>query len=154
MSAGNLVSSSSTGNQWRVGGNNILGATAQSYKPISSGSYTVQVTSNGCFNESDPFSFAKALMIQNNSLLKEETLKIYPNPISHNFTVEYNLINEVKEINFKVFNSAGALIKEFRNIQSKEQLNADDLPQGNLFFLFETPDNKRQLTYKIVNLAE
>jgi hypothetical protein len=64
------------------------------------------------------------------------------------------LIDDVKEINLKVINSAGALIKEFKNIQSREQLSASELPKGNLIFLFESPDTKRQLLYKIVNLTE
>jgi hypothetical protein len=153
-SNGNLVSSSTSANQWLTNGTNIVGATNQIYTPVSNGLYSVQVTSNGCSNVSDPLNYNKFKMIQKNSLLKEESLEIYPNPISGNFIVEYNLIDDVKEINLKVINSAGALIKEFKNIQSREQLSASELPKGNLIFLFETPDTKRQLLYKIVNLTE
>jgi hypothetical protein len=43
-----LTSSSATGNQWKLNGNPIGGATNQSYSATASGNYTVVVTSSGC----------------------------------------------------------------------------------------------------------
>ena len=45
--SGNLVSSSSTGNQWYKEGESISNANTQIYKPILSGYYTVKVLSDG-----------------------------------------------------------------------------------------------------------
>jgi hypothetical protein len=43
-----LTSSSATGNQWRLNGSAIIGATNTTYTATASGSYTVVVITNGC----------------------------------------------------------------------------------------------------------
>ena len=43
-----LDSSATSGNQWRLNGSPIFGATSQIYLTTTSGSYTVVVTTNGC----------------------------------------------------------------------------------------------------------
>ncbi|MEI6900493.1 MAG: aryl-sulfate sulfotransferase, partial [Bacteroidota bacterium] len=53
-----LISSSSSGNQWYLGGTLIPGATGQVYLPAQGGSYQVKVTLSGCSSLlSDPFLF-------------------------------------------------------------------------------------------------
>src|SRR5207237_144414 len=43
-----LTSSSATGNQWKLNGSPIGGATSTTYTAMASGSYTVVVTASGC----------------------------------------------------------------------------------------------------------
>ena len=43
-----LTSSAANGNQWKLNGTDITGATNTTYTATASGSYTVQVTNNGC----------------------------------------------------------------------------------------------------------
>lgn len=43
-----LTSSAVPGNQWKLNGNNITGATGNTYTATASGNYSVIVTSNGC----------------------------------------------------------------------------------------------------------
>jgi hypothetical protein len=150
ISGGNLVSSSASGNQWQIDGTNISGATGQLYTPQISGFYSVEVTSNGCSSKSEPYNFSKSFMVQSNSTLSDESIQIYPNPISGNFIVEYNLIDEPKELNINVMNNAGTLVKQYRNIKSLEQLNGNELPVGQLIFIFETLDAQRKWYYKII----
>ena len=150
QSGSNLVSSSTTGNQWFLNGNIITGAVAQTYTPASSGSYTVQVTTNGCSSlMSNPFDFTLALALRNN-FYKNESIKLYPNPITNDFKVSFILNDNTKELNMKVFNSAGAMIKEFKNIQSEQLIKSDGLPNGNLIFILESPVSKRQFLYKMM----
>ena len=43
-----LTSSSTSGNQWYLNGNSIVGATNQTYSATASGDYTVTITASGC----------------------------------------------------------------------------------------------------------
>ena len=43
-----LTSSAASGNQWKLNGNNIAGATNTDYSANATGNYSVTVTSNGC----------------------------------------------------------------------------------------------------------
>ncbi len=54
--SGQLVSSAAAGNQWYMDGSIISGANDQSYQPSANGTYTVDVTIDGCTSLlSDPF---------------------------------------------------------------------------------------------------
>jgi hypothetical protein len=57
-SAGVLVSSAQSGDQWFLDGKAIGGATGREYKPGKTGSYTVQATENSCVSAmSQPVSY-------------------------------------------------------------------------------------------------
>jgi PKD repeat protein len=53
---GDLLSSSTTGNQWFNNNTNLTGQVSANLHPVQNGSYTVQVSQNGCLSPmSDPF---------------------------------------------------------------------------------------------------
>ncbi|TDB63751.1 YCF48-related protein [Arundinibacter roseus] len=81
ITAGNsitLVSSAERGNQWFLNTNAISGATGNEYDPAESGSYTVQVTENGC---QSPMSVAYVFTITSlDELPGLATVNVFPNP--------------------------------------------------------------------------
>ena len=80
---GVLTSSSDENNQWFRNGSAIPSATGKTYTAIGPGAYTVRVSNDGCFSESDPTTIVGL----------EETLtsavKVYPNPVRDNFRVSF-----------------------------------------------------------------
>ncbi|TDB63750.1 YCF48-related protein [Arundinibacter roseus] len=73
-----LVSSAERGNQWFLNTNAISGATGNEYDPAESGSYTVQVTENGC---QSPMSAAYVFTITSlDELPGLATVNVFPNP--------------------------------------------------------------------------
>lgn len=62
----------------------IGGATNQSYIPISSGSYAVKLTKNGCTDTSSCFTYIASSL---NDINQNLTLQISPNPFSNNVSI-------------------------------------------------------------------
>ena len=57
-----LTSSTASGNQWFLNGNPVSGATGQTLTVSAAGSYTVQVTENGCAALSSPASVTQTIV--------------------------------------------------------------------------------------------
>lgn len=87
--AGNSLQSSATsGNQWLLNNAAIAGATGQTYTPTTSGSYTVQVTANGCTGTaSAPFSFT---ITATNDPVLDRKITVAPNPVRDELFIKYN----------------------------------------------------------------
>lgn len=127
-----LTSSAANGNQWKLAGSNISGATAKTFTPTSSGKYSVMVTdSNGCSSTSDSFVYTLIGMDKNaNSSI---TFTVYPNPFSSTITVE--LIGKTEDVSLcmedlsgrKVFNSTC-------NSSNNTSFDLSGLPNG-IYFL-------------------
>ncbi len=101
-----LTSSSAVGNQWFMDGAAINGATQQTYT-ISTGSaaYTVQVTIEGCTSDmSDP-----VIITGLNELVSNETLNIWPNPVTNQISVELPGTYTVHR--YLIINSIGTIVK-------------------------------------------
>ena len=73
----------------------ITGATDQSYTPAESGTYAVEITSNGCSDTSDCYQFE---VLNLTTDVKESNLRIYPNPSRGLFTVENYSENSTYEV--------------------------------------------------------
>ena len=71
-SAGTLISSAATGNQWYLSGSVISGATGRRLVPGGTGSYTVQASQNGC---TSPMSTAVEFSVDALGVV------VYPNPV-------------------------------------------------------------------------
>ena len=101
-----LQSNALSGNQWYNQDIAISGATSQNYTIISIGDYTVKVTLNGCSSLTSNMIKDVTTHIVTPGL--NETIKIYPNPVSDDLTIEYK--DNQNEIRFEIFNSGGQLI--------------------------------------------
>ncbi|ROL62012.1 T9SS C-terminal target domain-containing protein, partial [Bacteroidetes/Chlorobi group bacterium ChocPot_Mid] len=87
-----LISSADEGNQWYIGGEIIVGATAKEYTPDKSGLFTVQVSNTkGCISEmSSPFNFDISLV---NGNFPQNDIVFFPNPVDDILTININLLN-------------------------------------------------------------
>ena len=104
---GKILSSNATaGNQWYNQNNPISGATSRDYTITSIGEYTVQVTANGCV--SSPSNMIKDVVTSITSLEYNEKIKVYPNPVSGDLTIEYK--GNLEEIKFGIYSSSGQLV--------------------------------------------
>ena len=93
-----LVSSPGTAYQWYLDSVMISGAINQTYIPLASGNYQVQVTDTaGCSQLSPDFPFVFTGL----SNVKSENLKVYPNPSRGKFRVNTapgNKIISIKDL--------------------------------------------------------
>lgn len=83
-----LQSSAASGNQWLLNGTLIPGATAATYNPVSSGLYTVQVTTSGCTGvASAAFNFT---ITATSDPVLDRKITIAPNPVRDDLIVRYS----------------------------------------------------------------
>jgi len=81
--------------------------------------------------------------------LKQEELKIYPNPTQTNFTID--LSNESKG-NILIYNSLGSLVRHVNDFSNEKIISIQDLPNGTYFvhFIEEKTENiKRGILVKM-----
>jgi PKD repeat protein len=95
-----LVSSATNGNQWYLNGTVISGATANTLTPTQNGSYTVQVTTNGCVSES---SLPYILDVKADG-------NLFPVPSVGNMTYDFIVPSNVTSYAASVYDGAGKLV--------------------------------------------
>ncbi len=90
------------------------------------------------------FKIYKAGLVNAKDIKSQAPFKLYPNPCNENLfiTNPYN-----NEIDCKVFNSLGTLVKTFTRETNKFYVG--DLPQGLYLFVLNT-NNKEKFSYKIL----
>jgi len=100
----------------------INGETSQSYLAMSTGSYAVMITKDGCSTTSD----CQQIVITGITSLSE-SLSIYPNPFSTQLSIE----NEWGKmpIKFEIFNLMGTCVFEGK-IKEKTSLDVDNFVSG------------------------
>lgn len=117
-----LISSSVSGNQWYYNGNEISGATSQTYQPFADGVYQVSVDdgNNGCLSFSDEYSY----LVSNVSNL-EYDIDVYPNPFDEKFTVKHN-----GEYDIGIYDIKGILLYKERKQLGNTNVYTDHLGKG------------------------
>ena len=99
-----LSSSAAANNQWYLNGNPIDGATGQTYSPLKSGNYQVEVTlGNGCAAQSNNFAY---VILPANPDDNDIGLTVFPNPARTELNVLFAAKSAV-QINLSLINSAG-----------------------------------------------
>ena len=144
-----LISSFVTGNQWYLNGVAIVGATGQTYSPLQSGGYVVNVTlSSGCVLASDSFTYA---LIALNPGSDEIGLTAFPIPASSQLNVVFNA-KASGQVSLSLINSAGKTV--YTQTQNEAAgnfstvLNVANLPPGS-YVLKVTVTNKAY-AYKVL----
>ncbi|MFN8251855.1 MAG: YCF48-related protein [Ferruginibacter sp.] len=131
-SAGMLVSSAASGNQWFLNNTILNGATAAWYYPVAPGSYTVRVTVNGCSSEmSDSIVISATWQPAPPGNTFKEKISVYPTP-ARSFLLVKNKFLLPLEIKLQDIN--GKTISIQQSSQAEINISIAKLPSG-LYFL-------------------
>jgi hypothetical protein len=136
-----LQSNYQTGNQWLKDNQPIAGATSQTYQVTQGGTYSLQVTVNGCVYTSSP------IVLTANEPSLEEGLFVYPNPAAIGQTLNISLKAVASDVpSARVYNLLGAEVGRvslsWKNGQWTGQLNTQALAAG-YYQLVITTSNKK-----------
>ncbi len=103
----------------------ILGATQQSYEPLLSGSYAVILTKDGCSALSSCITFTYL----NNAVTRlEQQIRLYPNPIDDEFTIDLGV--QLSKVSIVVFDMNGKQIFEQSIPDVRHTINCSELSAG------------------------
>jgi hypothetical protein len=143
----NLVSNTTSGNQWYKDGQIITGATSPSFKPNANGYYSVKVTLNGC---TSPFSEAYYYLATSLvDLGSGNFIKLFPNPVKDQITVAYSL-SEISEPSLQLMNIQGQIILSVAKLKHGQQLRLSNIPSGNYTIKIQSQNGKILYFGKIV----
>lgn len=139
-----LTSSAATGNQWYLNGTPISGATSQTYTITQNGSYTVDVTDNGCTS-----AVSSSKTVLNLGILETDNyyfLKIHPNPSDGHFNISFKITSRAT-YTLELKNALGQLVyqeilTDFNGSYSKE-INVTDYGKGIYLLSLSNPENLR-----------
>jgi hypothetical protein len=112
---GTLDASVATTYQWYMNGQQIPGATNQSYTPTADGIYLMRITdANGCmYMYSSGYHFALPTGIETTALKND--MAIYPNPSAGIFYLDENYIDG-QNFEITVYDSYGKLVSQQNNV--------------------------------------
>ncbi|MBW4888625.1 S8 family peptidase [Mucilaginibacter sp. HMF5004] len=100
-----LTSNFTTNNQWYLNGNLIAGASSQTYTPLRSGVYRVDIIApNGCVSKSDDFNFV--LPVTGTGLGSDISLAVFPVPAANQLNIAFNAAKN-GVLSISVLNSIG-----------------------------------------------
>ena len=129
-----LVSSTTSGNQWYLNGAPIPGAVASTYRPVETGTYTVQITPNACGAlVSDPVLF---------SVTGGEFVRIGPNPAAQTLRVFWMLEKDVN-LHIRIISEQGQLLRTYGLLASGAALDVAALQPGRYYVQLVSGDGKR-----------
>ena len=120
----------------------ISGATSQSYSPLVSGNYAVEITSGTCTELSECIVFDTLGL---DDFLASE-IKVFPNPVKTNLNIE--ITNNTESIALDLFDVSGKLVLQKSITNEAISLNMKNLPRG-VYFL-KVSSSEKTGTYKIV----
>jgi len=144
-----LSSDATAGNQWYWNGVMLTDATAQTYIPLHTGSYSVNVTLSGCSSElSNIIEVVFTGVVEN---VTAHNVSTYPNPSHGHFTLSITSAKpEVYDL--RILNPLGITVYQrnslFVNGTLKEDVELRNLPLGVYSVVLNTVD--RQIIRKIV----
>lgn len=119
---------------WYVSGQQIIGAYAETYEPLQSGTYTVVITDeNGCVGSSSSFNF----IISNIQNGERDLFSVSPNPNSTG-SLQLNTNIDLTGSGLKVFDLAGKLIVQSEILNPQSEINIALLQKGIYVVALET----------------
>ena len=151
---GNTLSvAAGTNPTWYVDGTLVAGASANTLIPIKSGVYTAKITDvNGC--EATALGYSLTITAVEEEISTEISAKIFPNPATDKFRVEYRTPERPKSVQAEIVNILGmTLTSKNLSRQSNGVYSADfDVSKQNQgkFFVRITADNEVKVVPLIV----
>lgn len=135
LNNGELLSSSTVGNQWYLEQNPVKGATASVHTVRAKGNYAVQIVDEfGCDSQLSDYLF-----VDYSSIARLDAhLIAYPNPTTGLITIA-GLPDA--ETDISVYDSVGKRMTRKRLVGSNSNIDISDLPNGIYFLKFDNPSN-------------
>jgi hypothetical protein len=145
-----LVSSAAVGNEWYKDGNIIQGATGKTYKPVSSGNYSVfaRDPATFCTTESDKFYFAITGVI---NIDNTHFVKLSPNPVKSKLVLNYNLAGTIT-VNCQIIDINGRICGTFNNLSNGSELDLSGFSFGTYLAKIIDPVSKKNYVIKLMKL--
>jgi hypothetical protein len=138
-----LTSSSNTGNQWYQNGVAISGATNPTLSVTSNGTYTVDVTTNGC-----PSVVSNAISILNTGIkddLKKVAVNVYPNPSTGIFNITFP---ESQTYQLIITDLTGKITRQATVKNNKAELDLSHAAKG--IYLLKIVSEGKNATQKLI----
>jgi hypothetical protein len=136
-SANILSSSPAASYQWYLNGQQIVGATSQTYTPTQSGNYVVRITdSNACvyqYAKTYVFVLTPSAVIDVNF---SDKINFYPNPTSGIINISAASLYG-KQYSIQVIDQLGKIVKTFYNAST---IDISSMPNGNYFIQLTSPE--------------
>jgi len=147
VNSNTLTSSATSGNQWFLNGQIIVGATNQQHSITSSGLYSVQVTQNGCLSEiSEGINLVYTAVFD--PVLNSQVL-IAPNPVND---VLYIKNKNLRPLEIHVNDLNGKKLKVAKSRQEIIIIQMRDLPPGSYFITIRDSGRNKVIARKILKL--
>lgn len=142
-----LKSSLPTGNQWYKDGVEIAGATSQTYSATNNGSYSVQVTTNGCKGPmSNNYSLvATGVIVIDNT----HFIKLNPNPVRSILILNYHL-DRINALHMDLINLEGRKVNTWQNLKNGNEINLARFSNSIYFVRLYSNDKSSSFVFKIV----
>jgi len=148
--AGNLLSSSTGGNQWYKAGVLITGATSKSFKPTEPSAYSVTTNTYGC--ESALSTSYYYLVTDIINLSANEFIKLAPNPFVNQLNFDF-AVKGYQRLNIEVFDLAtGSKKASIQNLTPGMQINLSQLSGGTYIIKVSSNDGKINYQFKMIKL--
>ena len=148
--AGNLLSSSTGGNQWYKAGVLITGATSKSFKPTEPSAYSVTTNTYGC--ESALSTSYYYLVTDIINLRANEFIKLAPNPFINQLNFDF-AVKGYQRLNIEVFDLAtGSKKASMQNLTPGLPINLSQLAGGTYIIKVSSNDGKINYQFKMIKL--
>ncbi len=119
----------------------IPSATNQTFTPLTSGNYAVEVTSGSCTERSDCFFFS----VLSTETFTEDEILVFPNPVTTVLKIDntFNL-----EVNIELYDVTGKVVHQSQSSEVQTKIDMSDMSTG-MYFL-KLSSGQKEGTYKIV----
>ena len=137
-----------TGYQWFKNGVAISGATSNTFTVTSEGSYTVQLTLNGCVST---LSDAQAIIVTGDGLFlsASEQFYLYPNPTSSSLFISLRQFKSGEEVNITVSDLLGRTIESTKGFGGTDkEINVRSLASGQ--YVVTLQQSKQKVTARFI----
>lgn len=142
-----LLSTATTGNQWHLNGVSISGGTGQTFAPIVSGNYTVQITVNNCTsNFSNTINFVVTSIPDLNVF--DNQVKVLPNPIKDFLIILRSNSNLI--LNIEIYDIQGRRLTTLSSNRSRTEIYMRKYAAGP--YIIRIEDKRTKLVGKKVIL--
>lgn len=141
--AATLTASSNSGDyQWVDCGDNnaIIGETNQSFTPSENGNYAVEVTEDGCVDQSECIDVVNVSV--GVSFFTQATLEIFPNPAHNAFVIR---TDKASLFDLQIVATDGIVIREILKYQSGDPVDVSQLSGGVYFIKVQTEKGEEGL---------